>query len=184
MRKKRRIKQKKDIVSFLLRYGILVILGIFLSLFYKILFVLTIWPSFFLLTLFYNPSIVGNSIFINGFTIEIVNACVAGSAYYLLLILNLTTPMKIKKRFFSLLFSLSSLLVLNVLRIFILSILFVESFAFFDITHKLLWYFLSIVFVVGVWLLTTWIFKIKKIPVYSDIRNVYNSAFLNIQKSK
>jgi len=168
-------KQKKEIISVLLRYITLIIFGIFLSLFYKIFFVLTIWPSFFLLNIFYNASVVGNLILINGLTIEIISACVAGSAYYLLLILNLTTRIKIKKRVYSLIFSFSSLLLLNILRIFFLSVLFVRRFAFFDITHKLLWYVLSIIFVIGIWFLTSWIFKIKEIPIYSDIKRIVNS---------
>lgn len=171
--KKKRIKQNKILVSILPRYLILVIIGIFLSVLYKILFPLTIWPSFFLLNLFYNASVVGNSIIIDTFTIKIVNACIAGSAYYLLLILNLTIPMKIKKRAYSIIFSISSLLILNILRIFLLSILFVQRFAFFDITHKLFWYALSIIFVVGIWFLTSWIFKIKDIPIYSDFKNLF-----------
>jgi len=171
--KKKRIKQNKIIISVLFRYLILVVMGIFLSVFYKILFPLTIWPSFFLLDLFYNPSVAGSSIFINNFTIQITNACVAGSAYYLLLILNLSTRMKIKKRFYSVIFSISAFLILNILRIFLLSILFVQRFAFFDITHKLFWYALSVVFVVGIWFLTSWIFKIKDIPVYSDFKKLF-----------
>lgn len=173
--KKRKMKQKEITLSFLMRYGILIIFGILLSLFYKTLFPLTIWPSFLLLNLFYKAAVMGNSIIVNGFTIEIINACIAGSAYYLLLILNLTTKMKTRQRVYSLLFSFLSLLVLNILRIFFLSILFVEKFAFFDITHKLFWYLLSVVFVVGIWFLTCWLFKIKNIPVYSDIKELYKT---------
>ena len=171
--KKKRIKQNKILVSVLSRYVILVVIGIFLPVFYKIFFPLTIWPSFFLLNLFYNASVIGNSIIIDNFTIKIVNACIAGSAYYLLLILNLTIPMETKKRFYSVIFSIFSFLILNTLRIFLLSILFVQRFVFFDIAHKLFLYALSIIFVIGIWFLTSWIFKIKEIPVYSDFKRLF-----------
>ena len=163
-------KKSKKILHMFLRYFLLAILGIFLSVFYKIFSPLTIWPVYFLLNLFYDVSILGNIISFIGADIEIINACIAGSAYYLLLIFNLTTDMNVKKRILSLLFSLSSLLILNILRIFLLSILYVESFAFFDLAHKLFWYVLSILFVVGIWFLTVWLFKIKEIPVYSDLK--------------
>lgn len=153
-----------------MRYLLLVIFGIFLSIFYKILSPLTIYPVSFLLNIFYNVSLTGNIISIAGLKVEIINACIAGSAYYLLLILNLTTNMKAKQRVYSLLFSFSSLLILNILRIFFLSILYIENFPFFDFTHKLFWYALSIVFVVGIWFLTVKIFRIKNIPIYSDIK--------------
>ena len=170
---------KKDIKSFISvfeRYLILIVLGIFLFIFYKIFSPLTIWPSYFLLKFFYNASLSGNFILLDGARIEIIDACVAGSAYYLLLILNLTTKMTLTKRFYSIVFSFSSFLVLNILRIFFLSILFIENFAFFDITHKLFWYALSIVFVIGIWFLTTWIFKIREIPVYSEIRELFKKT--------
>lgn len=165
-------KQQKKISSMLARYLLLIIAGLFLSLFYKIFFPLTIYPTYFLLNIFYNVSLSANIISISGLKIEIIDACIAGSAYYLLLILNLTTSMKVKKRIYSLLFSSSSLLLLNILRIFLLSALYVENFPFFDFTHKLFWYALSVLFVVGIWFLTAWIYKIKKVPVYSDIKGI------------
>lgn len=163
-------KKKKSILYLLLRYLILVLVGISLSFFYKILLFLTIWPASFLLGIFYNVSVIGNFILVEGVIIEIINACIAGSAYYLLLILNLTTSMEEKQRIYSLLFSFFSLLILNILRISFLAILYLKNFALFNFTHQLFWYILSILFVVGIWFLTVKIFKIKKIPVYSDIK--------------
>ena len=163
-------KSNKSGIFLLLRYVLAVLFGVFLSLFYKTFLPLTIWPVYFLLKIFYNPIISGNLITISNFSIEIIGACVAGSAYFLLLILNLTTTMKIKKRIKSIIFSFSLLLFLNILRIFLLSVMYLEGSVFFDFTHKLFWYFLSIIFVVAIWFLTTWIFKIKEIPVYSDLK--------------
>ena len=162
--------KKKEISGLFLRYLLLVILGIFLSFFYKIFFPLTIWPVYFLLNLFYDVSVLGNVLSVAGLKIELISACIAGSAYYLLLILNLTTEIKARKRIHSLLFSFSSLLILNILRIFFLSILYIENSAFFNFTHKLFWYAFSILFVVAIWFLAIKLFKIKKIPVYSDLK--------------
>ena len=171
-------KRGKAILYVFVRYLILVVSGIFFP-FYKILLPLTIWPVYFLLSIFYNTSVIGSIILVSVAKIEIVGACVAGSAYYLLLILNLTTSMKSKQRIYSLLFSFFSLLILNILRIFSLSILYIEDFVFFDFTHKLFWYFLSIGFVVGIWFLTVWLFKIKNVPVYSDIKMLIRFINLN-----
>jgi len=172
--KKRGKKQanNKDILYIFARYLILVVLGVFISVFYKIFLPLTIWPVYLLLKLFYGLTIYGSMLDIAGVKIEIINACVAGSAYYLLLILNLTTKMKVNQRVFSIFFSFLALLFLNIIRIFVLSVFYLENFSFFDITHKIFWYALSVLFVVGIWFLTVKIFKIKEVPIYSDIKKL------------
>ncbi len=167
--------KKKNILHIFIRYSILVLFGIFLPFFYKIFSLLTTWPIYFLLSIFYNVSFTENALQVLGARIEIIDACVAGSAYYLLLILNLTTNMEAKQRLYSLIFSVFSLFIFNLLRIFSLSILYIENFAFFDFTHKLFWYILSTIFVVGIWFLTVKIFKIDEIPIYSDIKSLYKS---------
>ena len=172
--KKRGIKQagNKDILCIFVRYLILVLFGAFISVFYKVFLPLTIWPVYFLLKFFYEIAIYGNLFDIAGVKIEIINACVAGSAYYLLLILNLTTKMKLRKRALSLLFSFLALLILNIARISVLSVFYLENFSFFDITHKIFWYALSVFFVVGIWFLTVKLFRIKEVPVYSDVNKL------------
>ncbi len=167
-------KKEKAVLHIFARYLILVILGILISLFYTIFLPLTIWPVYILLKIFYNASVTGNIIFVEGMRIELINACIAGSAYYLLLILNLTTNIKAKQRFYSISFSFLSLLALNILRIFLLSVLYIKNFVFFDLTHKLFWYALSVLFVVGIWFLTVKVFRIKNIPIYSDIKTLYD----------
>jgi len=172
--KKSEMQDKRLNIAFLLlRYTILLVFGIFLSFFYKLLFYVTIYPVFFILSIFYDVSIKASSIFVNNVEIQIVNACVAGSAYYLLLILNLTTPMNIKKRAKTIVFSLLALLILNILRIIIFSALYVQNFTFFDITHKLVWYVMSVIFVVAIWFGTIKLYKIKEIPICSDLSNLY-----------
>lgn len=169
-------RDEKKIIDLVIRYSILLIIGIFgTSFFYSLFTFLTIQPVYLLLSIFFNPSLIANIIIINNLPIEIIGACVAGSAYYLLLILNLSMPkIKLGKRIFLLLFSFSFLLILNILRIFLLSVIYVAQFSFFDITHKLFWYVGSIAFVVGIWFLSVSLFKIKEIPFYSDIISLLN----------
>lgn len=165
----------------IIRYSILVILGLMNNwVFYLIFTPLTIYPVYFILGFFYNPSLISPVIVINNFPIEIISACVAGSAYYLLLILNLATPkIKFGKRIGILIFSFLSLLIINILRIVILSSMLVSGVSFFDLAHKLFWYVGSTIFVVGIWFLSVWIFKIKEIPFYSDIK-----FFVSSKKTK
>ena len=169
-------RDAQKIIDVIIRYSILLVIGILgTPFFYSIFTFLTIEPVYLLLNIFFNPSLISNIITINNLPIEIIGACVAGSAYYLLLILNLSMPkIKLGKRIMLLLFSFSLLLILNILRIFLLSVLYVSQFSLFDIAHKLFWYIGSIIFVVGIWFLSVWIFKIKEIPFYSDIKSLLN----------
>lgn len=178
--------QKKEILKdIFLRYLILIVLGIFsFQIFYFIFLPLTVYPVYYLLKIFFDVSLIANVMLVNGTSIEIIGACVAGSAYSLLAILNLSTPeIKIKKRILILSLSFLSFLILNLLRIFLLSILLISGNSWFDFTHKLFWYVGSTIFVVGIWFLSVKIFKIKKIPFYSDIKNL-SSLGKKAHKSK
>ena len=172
-------KFKKDTKNFLdifIRYLILVVVALpGLWVFYFVFTSLTIYPIYFFLGLFFDVTLLGNILIINNeIPIEFIKACIAGSAYYLLLILNLSTPkIDLKKRVKMILLSFASLLFVNILRIVLLIFLFVYGFAFFDITHKFFWYFVSIVFVIGIWFAEVKIFKIKEIPFYSDLKFLY-----------
>jgi exosortase/archaeosortase family protein len=170
-------KKGASVFDIILRYLILILIGFLgTGIFYLLFSAITIYPVYFFLNFFFDTSLKYNIITINNSPIEIIGACIAGSAYFLLLILNLSTrEIKIKKRLFLLLFSFSSLLVVNILRIFLLSILFVLGTSFFDITHKLFWYAGSTIFVVAIWFLGVSIFKVKKIPFYADIVFLLNS---------
>ncbi len=162
---------KKRVNLILLRYLIAIGLYFLLPLFYIILKPLTVYPVFaFARVLYSNVSLSNNILAIGSLNMEFIDACIAGSAYLLLLILNLITPMNFKKRIYIILFDFLALLVFNIIRIAILMILLVNGSASFDITHKFFWYFLSTAFVVGIWLLNIFIFKLKEIPAYSDVR--------------
>ena len=167
----------KDIV---IRYSILILAALpNLYIFYLLFTPLTIYPVYFLLKPIFQTALNANVITINQVPIEIVRACVSGSAYYLLFILNLSTPnIKFNKRIKMIIISFASLLILNILRIFLLSIFLIENPLLFNITHMLFWYILSIAFVLGIWFAEVKYFKIKQIPFYSDLKFIYKNSSL------
>jgi len=173
-------KISKQFLDIFIRYAILVVVAFpSLWLFYFIFTPITVYPVYFLLNLFFDASLMNNTILVGKCPVEIIKACVAGSAYYLLLILNLTIPkIKLYKRIKMIILSFASFLIINILRIFLLSIIFLEESAWFDITHKLFWYLGSIVFVVGIWFAGIKLFKIKEVPFYSDVKFLYGKTDL------
>lgn len=178
-------KESLRLVFIFMRYISLLLLAIpNLYLFYYAFTPLTIYPVFSLLNLVTNTALVGNTYILNGFSITIIDACIAGSAYYLLLLLNFSVPMNFKKRILSITFSLGSFLALNILRIFIFSVLLITSFQFFDITHRLFWYLVSAIIVFLVWLLTIKLFRIKEIPFHADLKYLYSLTKINKNKTK
>jgi exosortase/archaeosortase family protein len=166
---------KKEMLNLVLRYSSILIIALFFSFssfIPKLILKITIYPLNFLLSLFYDSNIFGSFIIVNSTSIELITACLAVSAYLLLIILNLITPMTKKQRLYSLIFTTLSLLVVNILRIFFLTILLINNFIYFDLIHKFFWYFLSIIFVLGLWFLSVYLFKIKAIPAYTDIKRL------------
>ncbi|MAE49539.1 hypothetical protein CMI48_01790 [Candidatus Pacearchaeota archaeon] len=168
--------------SIALRYSLLILLSLGnLWLFYTIFTPLTVHPVFFVLQQAYSAVLLeGNTIFFKGYYASIIPACVAGAAYYALTALNLTTPMPLTKRLQSLIFLLASFLVINTLRILIFAKLLFVGYAYFDLTHQLTWYLGSTALVAILWLANIKIFRIKAIPIYTDIRGIIHP---NIKKS-
>jgi len=182
-RGKKNTKRKENrrfsfLYSILIRYSILIIAAIpSFWIFYFIFTPLTLYPVYFILSLFFDSNLLGNTIFLFlgdfAFPIEIVDACIAGSAYYLLLIFNLSVPnMKLSRTLKMIGFAFLSFLIVNILRIIILAAIYVLKPGLFDISHKLSWYAGSIILVVGIWFLEVKKFKIKEIPFYSDVKSI------------
>lgn len=173
-------KKTGDISDIILRYLVLVLVAIpNLWLFYLIFTPLTAYPVYWLLNLFYDASILNNNVILINQTvsIELIEACIAGSAYYLLLILNLSVPkIDLKRRIKMVAFSFSIFLVINILRIFSLGLVAISGASFFDITHRVFWYVLSTIFVAVIWFLEVYAFRIKEIPLYSDIKFLYKNT--------
>lgn len=172
---KKREVQTKYLLGLAARLLLAILLAVnSLAIFYFVFTPLTVFPSFWLIKLFYPITIDGRMFFYSNFIIEIVNACVAGSAYYLFVLMNLTTKgIDIKTRIKAFVFGALSLLTLNVLRIVILVLILfgIGSHAFNQI-HLSFWVVGSTIFVFGIWILTIKIFKIKEIPIYSDFKEV------------
>lgn len=178
-------KVSKQFLDILIRYTILVLVAIpNLWIFYFIFTPLTVYPVYFLLNLFFKASLSGNVInIINIISIEMIAACIAGSAYYLLLILNLSTPkLNLKKRLNIIAFTFFFFLIINILRVFLLSLMAISGSPWFDITHKIFWYTGSIIFVIGIWFAGVKLFRIREIPFYSDIRFLYKKSGLKLKK--
>lgn len=180
-KKKRKLKNKnlKKLFGIPLRYLILILVALpELFIFYFIFTPLTIYPVYFLLGLFFEVAIFSNIyLLVNNVPIELISACIAGSAYYLLLVLNLATPkIKLKTRISAILFSFIAFLILNILRIFVLGSLAATNFPYFDVTHSIFWYGFSTIIVVAIWFIETKIYKIKEIPFYSDIKYLYKES--------
>lgn len=157
-----------------LRYFLAVILALCLPLFYIILKPITIYSIYFITNLIYNSSLQGIILIVNSHSIQFIDACIAGSAYLLLLILNLLTPMNYKKRIKIIVIDFLLFYIFNIARILILIILLVNNNAIFDITHKITWYGISTIFVLLIWFFNIKIFNLKTIPIYSDIKFILN----------
>ena len=82
--------KKKQFLSAVIRYFLLVLAGLpNLWLFYFVFTPLTIYPVYFLFNFFFDVSLTEKIITVaDCFPIELIPACIAGSAYYLLLVLN------------------------------------------------------------------------------------------------
>ena len=173
-------KSANNFFDIIIRYFILILVALpNLYIFYAIFTPITLYLVYFLFWIFFEPTIFGNIIFVKFFKIELIGACVAGAAYYLLFILNLSTPgIKPNKRIKMILFSFLTFLIINVLRIFLLSLMFFSGSSLFDITHQVFWYLGSTLFVVLIWFAEVKLFRIKEIPFYSDLKYLLKKSKL------
>ena len=154
-----------------------------LYLFYKILTPLTIRTVSSILAIFYPVTVADNLIRFNGVIIEIIPSCVAGAAFFLLLFLILSSAeIKPGKRALMIILSMIALFILNIIRILILSGL--TKMTYFQTAHWISWHIISTLFVVGTWFALVKIYKIKSLPVYSDLLYVRNLIKKPKKKSK
>jgi len=134
----------------------------------------------FILTNFLHPILQGQSIIVNTISYDIIKACVAPLAYWILIILIfLTKEISLKKRVYMLLIGLISLYLINITRIAFLIYIGSEiSLLLFDKLHLLIWHFISGVSIIIVWIFLIKYFKIKSIPFYDDLHYLYRKSFL------
>lgn len=157
------------------------------QIFYLIFTYPTIIVSFILLKLFgYNVIKEGTSLVVNNVTLNFVEACVASSAYYLLLFLILLTKdIKLKTMIDMFLLGSIIIFIVNIIRIFILIvILLAKGYDWFNLIHLTFWYGVASVLVFLVWIYLTKKYRIKSIPVYSDVLYLISKIKKNKKKTK
>ncbi len=176
-------KVSKKIFSLFTRYIFIFLAGLGnLYIFNIILKPLNYDLLYFVLSIFGRTAIIGEYILARGTLIELIPACLASSAFYLLFILLMSIQeIKPLKRVALVLSAFLTLFILNFLRIIIL-IIFIGSPSF-EALHWTLWHIISTLFVVGIWFAIIKLEKIKSRPFYSDLKFLYGSI-KNSKKSK
>lgn len=164
---------KKEPLFLFLRYLLILLFGLGNLFIFSFLFTFpTIKLTSFLLSFAGQTASMNDIIVFNNQIIQLIPACIALSAYYLLFILVFSTrgikPLKQVKIF---IFSSFIFLIFNVFRIFVL-ILFLNA-SFFEPLHLFLWYFISTLAVFLIWIINIKLFKIKEIPIYSDVKFLF-----------
>lgn len=163
-------KETKKITNLFARYFIilLIALGNFYIL-YKILTPLTLHATNQILSIFTTTFLIENTIHLKHVIIEIAPACVAASAFYLLIALLLSTSdIKFKTRIYAIITAIAILFALNIARIVALTPF--TNQPYFETLHWIFWHLISIIFVLVTYLLTIKIYKIKSTPIYSDFK--------------
>lgn len=166
--------------------SLLLMLPVTFNLFYTILAPLTFYSTYFIAKLLqYSPVIIEKELLlVQGQTLKFIAACAAASAYYLLTLLILfTKDIKLKTRIYMLFIGSFLIFAMNVLRMMLLIMVLVHfGVNAFNIIHMFFWKIIATVYVAFVWIFLVWRFKIKSIPVYSDVE--FLLAELNKKKSK
>jgi len=104
-------------------------------------------------------------------TINIVKYCVTASAYYLLaLFAIITMGIALWKRIIMFLLGTILIFAMNLARIVMLIVVLLNNSEGFKGTHAALGLFLSIIYVIFIWVLLSILFKVKTVPFYSDIK--------------
>jgi exosortase/archaeosortase family protein len=122
---------------------------------------------------FFNVSVSGNYIYVNGVVAEVAQSCLAIIPFFLLFVLLFSTAdIKPAKRIFAMTISFAVLFVLNIARMSFL--VFIIHKPYFDTAHLVLQHFFLMIAVAAIWIGITFIIKIKTIPVYSDMKYLYS----------
>ena len=174
-------KTKTTLIGLFTRYILIILLGLGnLFIFYKLLTPITTNTTFYILSLFSSSTafLSQNTILFKQVIIELIPACIAGSAYYLLFILLFSTPnIKPLKRIKILIISFISFFILNIIRITFLaniaSLTIINHPTAFESIHLIFWYLISTLFVIAIWLLIIKHYKLKSIPIYTDLKFIY-----------
>lgn len=180
MKKKRRLSYEAKL---LIRLVIAALLLFYFNIFYIIFTPLTVYPLYFFLKILnYAPILqqrVNPTIIVNNTALAIIPACVAGAAYALfVLLILLTKDIDFKKSIKIFLFGAFLILAMNVLRLMFLAIIFLNFDArWFDLIHLFLWKVVASAYVAFVWIFLIWKFKVKAIPIISDLGYLWENVY-------
>ena len=157
-----------------IRYVLAVLVGVFYQIFYWIFSPWTLHSTYWILNLVYDVVLEGNLISFDSVTFALIPACTAATAYLLLTMLILVTRgIKLLTRIKIWIYGCLLILVFNTLRIFLLIWIYVTfGQNYFDALHLMFWHVVSTVVVILIWIGLTKKYKVKGIPVYSDLKYI------------
>ncbi len=111
-------------------------------------------------------------------TINIVKYCVTASAYYLLALFCIVTwNIALWKRFLMFLIGSALIFGMNIARIVLLIVTLLNNQEGFQAAHFALNFLLSVVYVVIIWALLSFLFRVKAVPFYSDVKFLTQEMF-------
>lgn len=140
---------------------------------YILLTPLTLHFSYFFFSIFVPSALIGTKIATLTDTFNFIPACVATSAYALLaLLVFLTKDISWNERLQMIIYGWIAILAFNILRIELLLLTFFSLETAYDSIHLFVWKFMSTAFVVLLWLGLARLYKVKAIPVYSDVKEL------------
>lgn len=165
----------------LIRWFVALFFGIFFKIYYVIFSPLTFYATYLLLHLAGSPVIIEDgalftegvgAILMGDLVLRFIKACTAASAYFLLtLLIVLTKEIDWKKALQMFGVGSALIFVFNLIRVNILILVLVHfDLDWFNYLHLFFWKFLSTIVVVLIWFLLVKAYKVKNIPVYSDVK--------------
>lgn len=156
------------------RLSLAIVLALFSEIFYLIFSPLTLFWSYYFLKLFIpGVMLIGTKLITIGNTFSFVPACTAASAYLLLaLLILLTKGMSWMRRIELFVWGSLGILAFNIFRIELLLLFFFNVSSAYSTLHLLFWKFLSTLFVFLLWIMMTKRFKIRNVPIYSDLKYI------------
>lgn len=168
------MKSSKEVIILVLRYISAVILLLLGDLLYKILQPLTFYTTYYIASLYADARLLSSTELIVGTqTLEFVPACAAILAYILLYILILfTRGISFKLGLRIALIGSIVIFVVNIFRIeMLMYVLLKYGKDYFQTLHLLVWKIFSSLFVALLWIFFVRRYKIKGIPVYTDLKS-------------
>lgn len=118
-------------------------------------------------------------------TINVVKYCVIASAYNLLAWLCIITMgIALWKRVLMFLIGSALIFGMNIVRIVLLIITLLENHDAYQTAHFVLNFLLSVVYVIIIWVLLSFLFKVKAVPFLSDIKFLTQEMFKKRVKNR